>query len=174
MGWNLGEGHLFPQMQEGFPDGQRRALPFTAPQMTAALQAHLREASLPSHFTMHPLRVGGSLSKSLAGTPVDEIMQLRGWKTEAMAKHYIGATSSGAVVNVGQTVDQLYDHVNAWSASSDFQSRYAACGRRFLFGQVGLGEVCLSRDCKTKRRKFGESSRYPEQEPSTKSNAFIK
>ena len=80
-------------------------------------------------------------------------MQLGGWKTEAMTKHYIGATSIGAVVDVGQTVDQLYDHVNVWSASSDFQSRYAACGRRF--SEVSLGEVCLTGDWKTKRGKFG-------------------
>jgi len=87
VGWDLGAGHLFPCVQE---DGQRGGLPLTAPQMTAALQAHL----LPAHFTMHSFRVGGSLSKSLAGTPVDEIMQLGGWKTEAMARHYIGATTS--------------------------------------------------------------------------------
>ena len=47
---------------------------------------------LPAHFTMHSFRVGGSL-----GTPVDKIMQLGGrWKTEAMARHYIGATTSEA------------------------------------------------------------------------------
>lgn len=131
VGWDLSEGHLFPSVQVTSPDGLRGAMPLTAPQMTTALQAHLRKASLPVHFTMHSFRVGGSLSKSLAGTPVDEIMQLGGWKTEAMARHYIGATTSGAAVNVGQSVDQLYDHVNVWSASSDFQDRYAACGSRF-------------------------------------------
>ena len=103
MGWDLGAGHPFPCVQE---DGQRGGLPLTAPQMTAALQAHLRDASLPAHFTMHSFRVGGSLSKSLAGTPVDEIMQLGGWKTEAMARHYIGATTSEAF-DVSRTVDQL-------------------------------------------------------------------
>ena len=67
--------------------------------------------SIPAHFTMHPFRVGGSLSKSLAGTPVDEFtLQLGGWKTEAMARHYIGATTSEAS-DVSQTVDQVYDHV---------------------------------------------------------------
>ena len=44
---------------------------------------------------MHSLRVGGSLCKSLAGTAVDEIMKIGGWKTESVAKNYIGATSSG-------------------------------------------------------------------------------
>ena len=87
--------------------------------------------SIPAHFTMHSFRVGGSLRKSLAGTPVDEfILQLGGWKTEAMARHYIGATTREAF-DVSQTVDQLYDRVNKWSASSDFQERYAACGSRY-------------------------------------------
>ena len=99
--WDLGEGHLFPCVQE---DGQRGVLPLTAPQMTAAWQAHLRDASLPAHFTMRSCRVGGSLSKSLAGTPVDEIVQLGGWKTKAVARHYIVATTSEAV-DVSQTVD---------------------------------------------------------------------
>ena len=46
---------------------------------------------------MHPFRVEGSLSKSPAETAVDEIMKLGGWKTESVAKHYIGATRSGQV-----------------------------------------------------------------------------
>ena len=89
-----------------------------------------RDASLPAHFTMHSFRVGGSLSKSLADMPVDEILPLGGWRTEVMARHYIWATTSEAV-DVSQTVDQLYDHVDTWSASSDFQERYAACGSRY-------------------------------------------
>ena len=77
-----------------------------APQMTAALEAHLRDASLPAHFTMHSFRVGGSLSKSLADLPVDEILPLGGWRTEVMARHYIWATTSEAV-DVSQTVDYV-------------------------------------------------------------------
>lgn len=77
---------------------------------------------------MHSFRVGGSLSRSLAGTAVDEIMQLGGWKTEAMAKHYIGATTSGAVGGDSQAADRLYDSANASAASTDFRDRYAACG----------------------------------------------
>ena len=46
--------------------------------MTTALQGHLRAAGLPSHVTMHSFRVGGSFSKSLDGTAVDEIMKIDG------------------------------------------------------------------------------------------------
>ena len=46
---------------------------------------------------MHSFRVGGSLSKSLAGAAVDEMMKISGWKTESIAKYYVGAVSSGKV-----------------------------------------------------------------------------
>lgn len=65
--------------------------------MTAALQGHLRTAELPSLFTMHSFRVGISLGKSLAGTTMNELMKIGDWKTESVAKCYIGAASSGKV-----------------------------------------------------------------------------
>ena len=46
---------------------------------------------------MHSFRVGGSLNKLLAGTAVDEIMKIGGWKTERVARYYIGATTSASV-----------------------------------------------------------------------------
>ena len=87
-------GYLFPSVSA---EGGRGNLSLSAARMTTALQGHLRAAELPSHFTMHSFRVGGSLSKSLAGTAVDEKMKIGGWKTESVAKYYIGATSSGRV-----------------------------------------------------------------------------
>ena len=62
-------------------NGERGTMAITAPRMTAALQAHLRARRMTDHFTMHSFRVGGSLSKSLAGTAVDEIMKIGSWKT---------------------------------------------------------------------------------------------
>ena len=50
MGWDLTAGHLFPVVTAG---GDRSNLPLPAARMTIALQAHLRAAGLPSHFTMH-------------------------------------------------------------------------------------------------------------------------
>ena len=43
---------------------------------------------------MHSFRLGGSLSKALAGTAVDEIVKIGGWRTESIAECYIGATST--------------------------------------------------------------------------------
>ena len=74
----------------------------TAPRMTAALQAHLRAGGLPDHFTMHSFRVGGSLSKSLAGTAIDEIMKIGRWKTERVTRYYIGPTASAGANSEGK------------------------------------------------------------------------
>ena len=86
IGWDLAHGHLFPVV---LPDGHRGGVAFSAPRMVTALQGHLRTAGLPSNFTRHSSRSGGSLSKSLAGTPMDEIMEIGGWKTVSMARYYI-------------------------------------------------------------------------------------
>ena len=56
----------------------------------------------PDHFTMHSLRVSGSLSKSLAGTAVDVITKIGGWKTERIARYYIGATTSTTSVDTAK------------------------------------------------------------------------
>ena len=75
IGWDLTVGHFSPVVTTG---GGRGSRPLSVARMTASLQAHLREAGLPDHFTMHSNRVGGSLTRSLAGTVVDEIMKTGG------------------------------------------------------------------------------------------------
>lgn len=91
IGWDLTEGYLFPAVD---PDGRRGPVAVSAPRMTVALQMHLRAAGLADHNSMHSFRVGGSFSKSLAGTAAGEIINFGGWKTEAVARDYIGATTS--------------------------------------------------------------------------------
>ena len=95
--------------------------------MTTALQAHLRAAGLPTHFTMHSFRVGGFLSKSLAGTAVDEIMKIAGWKTESVAKYYVGATSSGKVPGSKRTRGQSYASASELPLTPEFQTHFSAC-----------------------------------------------
>ena len=104
-GWDSTTGHLFPVVTT---EGGRGSLRLFAARMTTALQGHLRAAGLPSHFTMHSFRVGGSLSKSLPGTEVDEIMKIGGWKTESVAKYYIGAITSGSVHDSKRKRGQSY------------------------------------------------------------------
>ena len=69
---------------------------------------------------MHPFRVGGSLSKSLTGTAMDEIMPIGGLKTESLAKYYIGATSSGKVLGSRRTRGQSYASASELPLSPDF------------------------------------------------------
>ena len=127
MGWDLTAGNLFPVVTAG---GDRGNLPLPAARMTTALQAHLRAAGLPSHFTMRSFRVGGSLSKSLAGTAVDEIMEIGGWKTESVAKCYIEATSSGKVLGSRRTRGQRHASASELPLSPELQKDFVACARK--------------------------------------------
>lgn len=122
--WDLQQGYLFPEVSK---DGSRSNRPLTAARMTSTLQASLTAAELPNHFTMHPFRVGGSLSKSLEGTAVKEIMQIAGWKTEAMARHYIGPTVGPAGSRSKSKLDHEYSHADRSPLDSGFQRRFAAC-----------------------------------------------
>ena len=127
-GWNLSTGHLFPVVTG---EGKRGQTPLLAHQMTAALQQHLRVAGLPDHYTMHSFRVGGSVNQSLAGTPIDAIMDMGGWKTRRMAEHYVGATCSGNPGTAGGfPLDEVYGEADAYPLSPGFQEKYAACRQR--------------------------------------------
>ena len=81
----------------------------------------MRAAGLPSHFTIHSFRMGGSLSKSLAGTEVGEMTKIGGWKPEAVAKYYIEATSSEKVHGHTRKRGQSYASANKLSLSPEFQ-----------------------------------------------------
>ena len=94
IGWNLPAGYLFLMVEQ---NGERRITALTAARITAALQAHLRARGVPDHFTMQAFGVGGSLSKSLSDTAVDEIMKIGGWETERVTRYYIGVTTSTTV-----------------------------------------------------------------------------
>ena len=124
MGWDLTAGHLFPVVTAV---GGRSSLPLPAARVTTALQCHLPAAGLPSHFTMHPFLVAGSLSKSLDGTGVDEIMKIGGWKTGSVAKYYVGATSSGKVHGSKRKCSQSYASASKLALSPELKKKIAAC-----------------------------------------------
>ena len=127
IGWDLIIGHIFPVATT---EGGRGSRSLPAACITASLQAHLREVGLPSHFTMHSFRQGGSLTRSLAGTAVDEIMKIGGWKAEAIAKYYIGATSSGRVQGGKRKRGQRYADASRLPLSPEFEKDFAACARQ--------------------------------------------
>ena len=128
IGWDLTKGYLFPVV---LADGGRGPVALSAPRMTAALQGHLRAAGMPDHFTMHSFRVGGSVSKSLAGTAVDEIMKIGGWKTERIAKYYIGSTSSGRVRAPKRKRDHDYANASNLPLSPAFESDFSAFAAKY-------------------------------------------
>ena len=135
IGWDLTADYLFPMVEL---NGERGITTITAPRMTAALQAHLRAGEMPDHFTMHCFRVGRSLRKSLAGTAVDEIMEIGGWKTERVARYYIGATTIASVEAAKgrrdggsrRERDDSYAIAMDFPLSPAFQEDFAACRPR--------------------------------------------
>ena len=92
---------------------------------------------MPDHFTMHSFRVGGSLSKSFAGTAVDE-MKIGGWKTARVSRYYIGAiTSASAEAAKGRRDgDSRRERDNSYAIAMDFpllpafQEDFAVCRPR--------------------------------------------
>ena len=96
IGWGLTTGYRFPVVTT---DGGRGSRLLYAGRRKASPQGHLWEAGLPNHFTRHSFRMGGSPTRSLAGTAVDDIMKIGGSKTESVAKYdrHSGITSSGWV-----------------------------------------------------------------------------
>ena len=127
IGWDLSAGYLFPTVKD---DGARGTRKYLARAMTVSLQGHLRAADLPPHFTMHSFRVGGSLSRSMDGTAIEEIMRIGGWKTELMARHYIGPTTSGGSEDPRAKKKQrarTYVEADQRPLSLDFQRDFAAC-----------------------------------------------
>ena len=127
IGWDLTAGPLFPVVTT---EGGRGLRPLSAAGMTASLHVHMREAGLPNHFTMHSFRVGGSLARSLTEAVVDEITKIDGWKTKAIAKYYIGATSSGPVRGGKRKRGQSYADASRLPLSPEFEKDFAVCARQ--------------------------------------------
>ena len=123
---DLTAGHLFFVVTA---EGGHGSLPLSAARATA-LQSHLRAAGLLSQFTMHSFRVGGSLSKFLAGTAVDVTMKIGGWKTESVATYYVGATSSGKVHGSKTKRGQSYASASELPLSPEFQNDFATYARK--------------------------------------------
>ena len=63
----------------------------------------------------------------MAGTAVDEIMIIGGWKTESVAKYYIGATSSGQVRGSKKKRGQSYADASELPLSPEFRMDSEAC-----------------------------------------------
>ena len=135
IGWDLNESHFLPVVA---PDGTRGKVALSAPRMTChvAVAPACSEAAGPLHNAL--VSGGGSLLKSSAGTAVDEIMKIGGWKTEQPARYHIGATTSVPARATGRMRDgpskrereSDYETATDVPHSLAFEEDFASCTRR--------------------------------------------
>ena len=87
--------YLFPPCR----DGRVCVGPLKSAQLNADLQYWLTRCRIFEGETMHGIRSGGSIEKSLSGESLHSVMQLAYWKSLEMAKYYMkdGVTSPGRV-----------------------------------------------------------------------------
>ena len=93
-GTSLAQGYLFLPVNS---DGSRATEALKAEQTMTSLQAYLYRAGVPppdanTQYTVHSFRVGGAVSRSLAGMAVADIMPLVGWESAGVAQMCIGDT----------------------------------------------------------------------------------
>ena len=128
--WALAEGlgFLFPSVQE---NGEKGNLVLTPAQMTANLQAHLREADMEDkRYTLHSFRVGGAASHHMDGTAMDVLMEYVGWKSAAVAGRYVGVTASAAGSRgAKRSRDTAFIDADALLLLEGFGDSYAAFSR---------------------------------------------
>ncbi|CAN0037619.1 unnamed protein product, partial [Ascophyllum nodosum] len=70
---------------------KRLARPLSAKTMAARFKEHLGHAGLGSRqFTFHSFRVGCAVTQTIAGKDIAEIMAAVNWKSEKIARRYVG------------------------------------------------------------------------------------
>lgn len=108
----------------------------------------MRAANSLVHYTMHSFRVGSSVSKSPGRAAVVEILKNWGWKTEQVARYYIGATVRASAGATGHKAGRGFewkresDHATAQELplSPAFQKLFATCHSRYTRGTGSSGE----------------------------------
>ena len=95
-GWDMSAGYLFLEMSaSGERIPKRLARPLSAKAMAARFKQHLEHAGLwARHFTFHSFRVGCAVSQTIAGKDIAEIMAAVNWKSEKVARRYVGGATN--------------------------------------------------------------------------------
>ena len=73
------------------------------------------------------------MSKSLAGTPMDDIMHMGGRKTESITRYYIGSKTSTRVAGATRQREQACADASDLPLSPAFAEDFAARSPKFLF-----------------------------------------
>ena len=140
------------------------------------------EAGLPSLFTIHSFRERGSPTRFLAGTAVDEIMKIGGWKTESIAKYCIVGTSSDRVRGGKRKRGQSYADASRLPLSPELKTK-SQCLRERVEARVRkIGRynyvsdqwlIKVTKYYPTTQRSMGETTGR-RRRPHPKSNTYIK
>ena len=122
-GWDMSKGYLFPEIPaSGDSTPKRLARPLSAKTMAARFKEHLGHAGLGSRqFTFHSFRVGCAVTQTIAGKDIAEIMAAVNWKSEKIARRYVGgarATRDPTGTTPG-AAEARYGAANALAASVD-------------------------------------------------------
>ena len=99
---------------------------------------------------------------------MDEIMKIGGWKTDSVAKYYIGATCGENVHGSKRECRQSYAGASELSLSTEFRQHFAVCARKDWSNvkkawvrQLGAWPVVNYEDDPTAQRSTGEASFNP-------------
>ena len=94
--WDMSGGYLFPDIDvTSVTQTARRSSPVSPQCMTSRLKIHTKRAGLIEKcYTMHSFRVGSAVFLALQGRTVFEIMHRVFWKSEDVARRYVGLGAS--------------------------------------------------------------------------------
>ena len=84
--------------------------------MTRLLQSYLKRAGMSNKSTMHSFRAGGAVAQALAGEDIAAIMRRGFWKTEAIARRYLGA---GGLPRHATTAEVAYKWADEFPLSAE-------------------------------------------------------
>ena len=68
----------------------------------------------------------------MAGTTVDGITKIGGWKAESIAKHLVGSTTSAGVRASKKTRDHEHVRANELPLPQAFESDFSACAKKYV------------------------------------------
>ena len=128
--WDMSAGYLFPDIEVTGPiQKAKRSSPVSPQNMTSRLKTYAKFAGLAEKdYTMHSFRVGSAVSRALQGRTVFEIMHRVFWKSENVARRYVGlgAVSPKNRTEIGKLSEEQYDWIDKFAATG-------SCAEHALF-----------------------------------------
>ena len=125
---------MFPQVET---DGSKGTSPWNAHDMSMTFQRLVSAAGLSDgrNYSMHSFRVGGAVSQTLAGTAMDALMAMVGWKIRRVAQRYVGpqptqqadaVPRSGDRQAIPHGAEERYAAADGLPLQAGFEDQFAA------------------------------------------------